>query len=95
MLLLAELPHEVQDRLLCSFLFSDFIQTFRSFFRLPKDKLGGSILFKSRQKMYTWQDQFYREFMSDLIRRLEPWFACGRVTIFSELDEFGEIVFVN
>lgn len=95
LVLLAELPHDVQDRLLCSFLFSDFIQTFRSFFRLPKENQGGLIMFKSRPTMFTWQDQFYRDFMSELIRRLEPWYTHARATVFAELDEFGEIIFVN
>ena len=32
--------------------------------------------------------------MVELMRKLEPWFIPGRLTILSELDEFGEIIFV-
>lgn len=96
--LLAELPHEVQDRLLCGYLFTDFLQTFRSFFSLKRDsKFGGGIYQHNKLRIasiYTWSHRFYRDFMVDLMRMLEPWFHLGRQTIKSELDQFGELIFV-
>lgn len=48
-----------------------------------------------RQNFYTWGDQFYRDFMSECLRNLEPWFYPRNQILISELDEFGEIIFVG
>ena len=72
---LEQLDTETQDTLMCGFLFQDFLQTFRLFFRLCKDaKFGLDIdpTTKVKRKYYTWMDSEYRDFMSYLLKNLEP-----------------------
>ena len=44
---------------------------------------------------YTWNDPVYRDFMIDVLTNLEPIFANENTILYNELDEFGEIIFVQ
>lgn len=44
--------------------------------------------------MYTWSNQFYRDFMVDLMRMLEPYYSPSQTQIVTELDEISSLVFV-
>ena len=44
---------------------------------------------------YTWLDQNYREFMTDVLRKLEPCQFSKGTIIYNELDEFMEVFFIS
>ena len=50
--------------------------------------------FKARQ-FYTWNDYVYREFMNEFLQMIEPIEYEKGTTVINELDEFGEICFVQ
>lgn len=82
------------------------MSNFRSFFLLTKNNFLG---FRKQQgnleedknqyilnrNFYTWNDQQYRDFIMDVLRNLEPRFERAGTTIINELDEFGEIIFIQ
>ena len=44
---------------------------------------------------YTWHDQEYRDFMYQLLTKLEPFIEQRRTVLKAELDEFNEIMYIN
>lgn len=44
---------------------------------------------------YTWVDNEYRDFMIAALMTLEPNFYIAGSKIYKELDEFGEIIFIQ
>ena len=44
---------------------------------------------------YTWNDVIYREYMVEMLCYLEPIYFEKGSMIINELDEFGEIIFVQ
>ena len=44
---------------------------------------------------YTWNDSIYRDFMIEVLTNLEPICAKENTILYNELDEFGEIIFVQ
>lgn len=92
--LLYQLPSQVQDTLYSGFLFNDFLSKFQIFFRISKQ----SNHFKSEietRSFYTWQDTTYRDFMMQILTKLEPRFYKKKTVIIDEMDEMIEILFVE
>jgi len=52
-------------------------------------------LFKKEKLFYDWGDQEYREFMSEVLKSLEPCHYGNNNMLVEEQDEFGEITFIN
>ena len=83
------------------------MSNFRSFFLLTKNNFLGFRKQPSEEdkksvgdyvlnrNFYTWNDQQYRDFIMDVLRNLEPRFESAGTTIINELDEFGEIIFIQ
>lgn len=47
------------------------------------------------KEYYTWEDTEYRDFMMELLTKLEPRFENAGSILFEELDEINEIFFVS
>jgi hypothetical protein len=47
------------------------------------------------QNYYTWNDRVYRDYMINMLQHLEPIMHEASTIIISELDEFGEISFID
>ena len=84
---LTQLPESVQDKLLTNYLFAEFLNTFTDFFKISKGKtmLGASMI----RSFYTWTDEIYRDFMINLLLKLEPFIEKKNVQIIRELEEFS------
>ena len=78
------------------FIFNQVVQNFRSFFQIEK---GAKSLFGAGLRVirdfYTWNDPEYRELMMCILSSLEPIFYEKGTFIYRELDEFGEINFIQ
>jgi hypothetical protein len=48
-----------------------------------------------KRVFYTWVDNEYRDFMIAALMTLEPNFYIAGSKIYKELDEFGEIIFIQ
>ena len=81
-------PSEVQDKLYYEFLFTEFMKDYWKNFRFEKSS-------KLRYCFYSWDDQYYRDFMVTLLRNLEPRREESEVILFHELDDVTEILFMN
>ena len=96
--ILSQLPLEVQDRLFTGFIFNDFLQAFRAFFRVEKKSLNSSIFTiyddLTFRKYFTWNDNVYRDFMYNILGKLEPINIMRGVKIFNELEEVNEVTFI-
>lgn len=44
---------------------------------------------------YTWEDQNYRDFIMSILTQLEPIFIPAESTMFRELEEIQEVIFVQ
>ena len=94
--ILEQLPDEVQDNLLCKFLFRNFITKFSKFLRITKNNGHGYFSNNMRSKMfYTWKDQDYKGFMTGMLTSLEPCMIQKKTIIADELDEVCEIHFIS
>ena len=91
------MPTEVQDKLLVGYLYNNFLHTFTDFFRLSiyNDGMFGMGKKGTRPSYYTWVDQNYRNFMTQLLLNLEPRKDARHSILVDELDEFNEISFIN
>jgi hypothetical protein len=96
--ILSQLPLEVQDRLFTGFIFNDFLQAFRAFFRVEKKSLNSSIFTihddLTFRKYFTWNDNVYRDFMYNILGKLEPINIMRGGKIFNELEEVNEVTFI-
>lgn len=92
--LLGQLPDQVQNKLYQSFLFRNFLNVFRDTFKIPKDEAKNSVR-SGMLPHYTWQDQIYRDFMMQILQKLEPRLMAKNQMIFEELDDINEIIFVQ
>ena len=93
--MLEQLPVEVQDSLLCKFLFSKFIMKFSKFLRITKKNSGFNSVFMITRNYYTWKDQDYRGFMTGMLTSLEPRQELKHTIFADELDEVCEINFIT
>lgn len=87
-----ELPKTIQCDIYKSFLFSDFLYTFTSYFKLLK--LDQNTLEKKQTVAYTWEDNIYQGFVIKLLKNLEPRFFVAKETIYTEEEEVNEQIFV-
>lgn len=60
------MPEECGDKIRASFLFKEFLADFKSYFEI--EKKYGNIRFN----FYSWGDQQYRDYMTEVITSLEP-----------------------
>jgi hypothetical protein len=94
--MLDQLPGQVQDSMFSHFIFNEVVQNFRSFFQIEK---APTSLFHNGSRcirdFYTWNDPEYRELMMCILSSLEPIFYEKGTFIYRELDEFGEINFIQ
>lgn len=81
------MPDFVENNLLCTFLFKEFLTAYSGFFELPRK--GPRKLMK-----YTWEDSFYRDFMVSILSKLEPIKFTKNFIILDELDESSYVVFL-
>ena len=58
----------IQDTILTKFLFNDFLHTFKKFFIISK---RGHLVTANRE-YYTMEGQEYHDFMTNLLKNLEP-----------------------
>lgn len=97
--LLDQLPDHVQNKLYQSFLFRKFLSVFRDTFKIPKENensdAGLLVTRGGTTPHYTWQDQIYRDFMMQILQKLEPRLMAKNQMIFEELDDINEIIFVQ
>ena len=92
--MLDQLPDHVQNKLYQSFLFRKFLDVFRDTFKIPK--LSEETIISGKTiPYYTWQDQIYRDFMMQILQKLEPRYMSKNQMIFEELDDINEIIFVQ
>lgn len=95
------MPGSVQDKLLASFIFNDFVKNFAKFLiveKNEKDDLEGIFGINSIRRIncfFTWNDPEYREFMQDIFLALEPIKYYKGTRIVKELEEVGEINFIS
>jgi hypothetical protein len=84
-----QLPDGVQDKLYREFLFISFFSNFTySYFNIPKNVSGLKVY-------YTWDDQSYRDFMINLVRKLEPRYEVTGTIIYKTVEEVEEIFFID
>tara|TARA_B110000285_G_scaffold154438_1_gene172301 strand:+ start:997 stop:2052 length:1056 start_codon:yes stop_codon:yes gene_type:complete len=97
--MLDQLPDEVQDKIFCDFLFSDFQKLFMRFFRIPKSyedaHHDNGNLDPNYCDYYNMEDQEYRKFMLQLLKDLEPRQEDAYTMLFEELDEIREVIFIE
>ena len=48
-----------------------------------------------KYNFYSWEDQKYRDFITDMIMCLEPRMEYSNTVIILELEEFNEVLFFN
>ena len=82
--LIENVPPNVLDTLLTSYLFNSLLSNFFHFFHIRRAN-------NQKSSFYTWEDQPYRDFMFDLLTSLEPFFEKKYQILISELDEFNVI----
>ena len=97
----------MQDTLVSQFIFNEFINEFRTFFQIEKtqnqtvsDFASDPVRFPKVSRriirdFYTWNDPEYRKFMIAALSFLEPVFYTAGTRIYKELDEYGEINFIE
>ena len=93
--MLEQLPDEVQDKIFCEFLFSEFQKLFMRFFRIPKSYEEAKQLGPQYHNYYSMEDQEYRTFMTQLLKSLEPRQEDAFTMLFEELDEIREVIFIE
>ena len=84
-----QLPGEMIDKMLKNFLFRDFMIIYHREFEALKRDSG-----RIKHARYMWEDEDYHTFMIEIISKLEPIEFEAKQTIFDELEEVNEIVFL-
>ena len=87
----------MRRKIYSDFLFKNFRKNFKKFFDFPKD-----LNHKSQDEIpridysfYTWSDLQYQNLMIDILGNLEPRKIDALETIYLELDEVNEIIFIE
>jgi hypothetical protein len=83
------MPSDVQIKLYSDFLFSDFLDTYKRFFSIPKKEAD------IKHAYYTWNDYSYRQFMIEILQKLEPRKEEKNTILLNELDEINEVIFFD
>lgn len=84
-----QIPDEIQDNLYEKFLYSSFLLDYRKYFIFEKK------FSELPHNYYSWRDNQYRDFMTEILRNLEPRAEPKDSILFYELDDFTEILFFN
>jgi len=80
------MPDFLQEEIFRQFIYKDFLTDFHRTFTLPN--------FDRPQKHchYTWEDDYYRKFMMDVLRTLEPRQEQKGAILLEENDEVSEVL---
>lgn len=75
------------------FLWDEFLFKYRTYFSLDKNLH----LFCTKQKCvkFTWIDPEYREFMTEVLAKLEPFHFYKKEHLLEEFDDVNQIFFVE
>lgn len=80
-------------------MFSEFQKLFMRFFRIPKSyedsHFENGVLDPNYHNYYGMEDQEYRQFMTNLLKSLEPRQEDAFTMLFEELDEIREVIFIE
>ena len=87
--ILEQIPEEVQDEIYYKFLHQKFLRDFEKYFTFEKTFTG------LRLNFFSWKDQMYRDFMTDILTSLEPRREENGTILYTELDDFVEVLFFN
>lgn len=94
--LLDQVPDFVQREIYSDYLFREFLTNFRKFFDLPmeiRERKEGEP--KIEHAFYKWDNEDYQSFMIQMLKSLEPRMIPESVTLFDELDEVNELLFIE
>lgn len=86
--ILIQLPHQIQYQIFHEFLFIDFFAAFKQIFTFQKRMSLQSYAY------FTWKDDEYSSYMSDLVQKLCPLKIAKGEKIYQELDDVNEVIFV-
>lgn len=95
--ILMQLPPTTRRAIYSDFLFKNFRNNFKKFFDFPKEnnvKVGEDMP-RIDYSFYTWGDLQYQNMMIEILSRLEPRKFDAHETIYYELDEVNEIIFIE
>ena len=81
-------------------MYKGFLSKFQEFFRIQKETIGLGIgqtsrVMTSKRNYYCWKDKDYRDFIIQILVKLEPFRENKYAKIIEELDEFTILQFVN
>ena len=95
--ILMQLPPLTRRAIYSDFLFKNFRNNFKKFFDFPKESnsKAGDEMPRIDYSFYTWSDLQYQNMMIDILGKLEPRKFAARETIYYELDEVNEIIFIE
>ena len=91
----------MQDKLYVGYLFKDFLNKYKQFFKIKrnlniKTSLFSSVINKgNRYDFYTMHDNVYRDFIYGVLTNMEPRFEQHGFYLIKELDSFQEITFIS
>ena len=84
---LEQVPEFVENNLLCTFLFENFLTAYSRTFELP-------MIGPRKHMKYTWENFMYRNFMVNILCNLEPIKFAADTIILDELDETSCVYFL-
>ena len=87
--LLTQMPEYVQDQIYYKFLHMKFLKDFEKYFSFEK------YFTRLKYNFYSWKDQMYRDFMTQILRSLEPRREESNTFLYYELDDFSEVLFFD
>ena len=72
-------------------MFNNFLFQFKTYFLLLREN---PLNIKLRSKYYNWEDSQWSQFMMDIMQNLEPRHFTADETIYADMEEVEEIIFV-
>lgn len=72
-------------------MFNNFLFQFKTYFLLVQDN---PLNLRLRSKYYSWDDSQWSSYMMDIMRNLEPRHFTVGETIYDDMEEVEEIIFV-
>ena len=97
------MPDETNDEIFAGYLFRPFLGKYSTFFRIPikKNSTYFSTIHDEKLKLpfeptsfYNWGHQVYRDFMMEVLRKLQPRREDVGTVLMAEMDECLEMFFV-
>jgi len=87
--LISQLPLEIEQQIYSNFMFKNFLKNFSRYFSIENRKSPQC------HSYYTWENSEYQGFMIQLLQFLEPIQFLAKQTIYNELDDVNEVIFVK